>query len=316
MLAGSVQPIGFTSDSKKLITFAKDERIQVWNTTSGQLVTQEGPLGKDWADHRSAVSPDGKLLAKAVTNGVVELWNLETARLERSLKTGKSHGKFTRMAFSPFKRWLATTYDNSEGTNSDFGVQIYNLVTAQLERIFTNYFEVFVFSPDERLLAMVENDLATIQVFDLVDRRVFHRLSMPTKGPWPLDFSSDGKLLAAGMGDSSVLIWDVASGQRKHRTFGDGQRVASIAFSMEARTIATCNWDNVIKLWHVPTGREMLRFDNFHPGGFPIQFSPDGNLFALPGKLSTGQRIGGVELLRAPKFEEIAEAEKAKEKKK
>src|SRR5262249_36159365 len=94
MLAGSLRPIGFTRDGKKLITLATDERIQVWDPVRRQLVTAVGPLGKDWAEYRPAVSPDGKLLAKAVTNGMVELWNLETARLEHSFKTGKKCDKF------------------------------------------------------------------------------------------------------------------------------------------------------------------------------------------------------------------------------
>ena len=139
---------------------------------------------------------------------------------------------------------------------------------------------------------------------------------MPERGAPPLAFSSDAKLLAAAMGDGSVAIWDVASGQRKHWTIGDGQTAMCVAFSPDAKTIATCTWDNVVKLWHIQTGREILRFDNFNPGGFPAMFSPDGNSFALVGKLPPGQPGGGVELLRAPTFEEISEAEKAKGKRK
>src|SRR5262249_8236624 len=96
ILSATKRPIRLTSDSKKLVRLGQDGRIQVWDTASGQLVTQVGPLGRDWANDRPAVSADGKLLAKAVTNGVVELWNLETGRLERSIKTGRKHADFSR----------------------------------------------------------------------------------------------------------------------------------------------------------------------------------------------------------------------------
>jgi WD40 repeat protein len=111
------------------------------------------------------------------------------------------------------------------------------------------------------------------------------------------------------MADHYVPIWEVSSGQRKHLLKSDQSIVRYVAFSADSKTIATCNPDNIVKLWHVSTGREMLRFDNLSPGNEGVQFSPDGNYLALIGK-SSDHRPGEVELLRAPTFEEIAAAEK------
>src|SRR5439155_5883512 len=130
-------------------------------------------------------------------------------------------------------------YYNSEEGNSDSGVKIFNLATAQLEMILATDYEVFEFSPDERRFAVVEKDFSTVQIFDLIAQKVLHRLSTPTRGFWRPAFSPDGKLLAAGLGDSSVLIWDVASGQRKHLLMGDGQSAVWVAFSSDCKTLAT-----------------------------------------------------------------------------
>jgi RNA polymerase sigma factor (sigma-70 family) len=55
-----------------------------------------------------------------------------------------------------------------------------------------------------------------------------------------------------------------------------GGAVRSVAFSPDRRTLASVGEDGVIRLWEVPTGKELRHFD----GGFPLAFSPDGKTLA------------------------------------
>src|SRR5262249_39089237 len=151
------------------------------------------------------------------------------------------------------------------------------------EVIFTNAWDEFNFSADESKFGFLESNHTNIQIFDLANRKIWRRIQAPLFGNG-LAFSPDGRLLAAGVVDA-VQIWELPSGSRKH-LIPSGGGLFGVAFSADSKTLATYTYDNVAALWHVATGREMLRFENFNPGGHRVYFSPDGTYFAITGKAS------------------------------
>lgn len=87
-------------------------------------------------------------------------------------------------------------------------------------------------------------------------------------------FSADGKYLAAGTQGASgelpepgeVHVWDTTTGQRLH-TFktqpeieqgGDPSSVANLAFHPKGTRLAAAVSDGTVRLWELPSGREML----------------------------------------------------------
>ena len=66
--------------------------------------------------------------------------------------------------------------------------------------------------------------------------------------------SPDGSLLAVGVEDRSVRVWDVKSGKERRTLRGHRDLVNSIAFSPDGRRLVTGSYDKSVRVWDVATG--------------------------------------------------------------
>jgi WD40 repeat protein/uncharacterized caspase-like protein len=94
-------------------------------------------------------------------------------------------------------------------------------------------------------------------------------------------FAPDGKTVLSGSTDSTLKLWDVASGRLLRTLAGHSGTIKSVAFAPDGRTVVSGSEDNTLKLWDIATGR-LLRTIVVHsltgfPGVTSVAFAPDGN---------------------------------------
>jgi WD40 repeat protein len=80
-------------------------------------------------------------------------------------------------------------------------------------------------------------------------------------------------------------------------------KVYSVAFSPDGKTLATGCWDNTVKLWDASTGREMVALKGHTKGILSVTFSPDGKI------LATGSSDGTAKLWSVTTGKELASLE-------
>jgi WD40 repeat protein len=95
-------------------------------------------------------------------------------------------------------------------------------------------------------------------------------------------FSPDGRTLAAGDSDGTVIVWGLANPARPGHLLAAGAgSVSSVAFSPDGRTVAMGSFDGRVILWDLADLTRPRQFLEAHAGSvFSVVFSPDGRTLA------------------------------------
>jgi WD40 repeat protein len=177
------------------------------------------------------------------------------------------------------------------------------------------------FSPDGRLLATVS--FLGIRLWDTTTWRPAGPPLTSGQGRWEgVDFSPDGRTLAATTGEGRVELWDVST-RKIVRQLKDpavpmtgNPALSVVLYSPDGSVIAAGGQEeNHVTLWDAATGRVIGRPIVVKPpseGAQSVSFSPDSKRFAAPGvrgtvgiwEVATGRRVGKPMLIGGASVEE------------
>lgn len=197
----SISAIALSTNGQTLaVGGAKD--ITVLSTVDGEVI--KTVAGRQTAVSWLTFSRDGAFLAAADDAGTIELWNLATAKIEKTINAG---GKVTALRFAADGHTLAAATE-------DRSIAIWNLQTSLLQQRLQKHsgaINALAFSSDGQWLASGGDD-RTVIIWDLASGKSKRTLKGQDQAVTALAFSPDGTLVASAGGNASVIVWEVPKG--------------------------------------------------------------------------------------------------------
>ena len=179
--------------------------------------------------------------------------------------TGAVHS----MSFSSDGKTLASgAYDNM--------VKLWNVELGTNIAIFPGG-RSMSFSSDGTTLASAWKD--TVKLWDVTTQQVIATLSH-TSFVHSVSFSSNGGILASGLEDGTIKLWNIETKESITTLEGHTDRVHSVSFSADGTLLVSGSDDNRIKLWDIKTKENITTLEGHTAGFRSVVFSPDGRTLA------------------------------------
>jgi WD40 repeat protein/tRNA A-37 threonylcarbamoyl transferase component Bud32 len=293
----SCRPTHFalTPDGRSVLTASDRGELEWWDLVSRQK-TRTLPIAP--GQEALALSPDGRLAAVGTEEGI-QLIEVRTGDVTTAT------GGFTE---SPNWLWFSPDGASVASANVDGTVTLWDVASATRRHTLHGHADLVLqglFSPDGTTLYTVSGD-GTAIAWDLAGtrsiRRPFTFTGERDSGNYPGRFSPDGRLIAVGLEQQGIALWDTSDltpvGGPLMETGGE---VKALAFSPDGHTLAAAAVNGDVTVWDLAS--RSLRYEPIRtPSGFlaGLAFSPDGTMLVTSGytgvrlwDVATGASLGG-----------------------
>jgi WD40 repeat protein/energy-coupling factor transporter ATP-binding protein EcfA2 len=278
---GAINSISFRRDGKYIASGSDDKSIILWDLKNGNSITLKGHSNKVKS---VSYSPDGNRVASGSDDQTIKIWD----PMGSIVQNLEGHTDWiTSISYSPDGRMLASGSDDNsiilwKENNGKFKVFKRLLLNDRVKAV--------SFSPNGKSLASAGWD-GIIHIWDLngniikkskalenTSNKVM-KSTVSKKKLTSISFSSDGKTIAAGSLENSVILWSLKNNVIKEIN-KHPDRVMSISFSPNKNYLASASTDGTVKIWNIDASEDFdyADFNPNIPGVISTKFSPDGTL--------------------------------------
>jgi len=137
-------------------------------------------------------------------------------------------------------------------------------------------------SPQGQLIASISGgyqDSIIITLWRVTNGVLLHKLTGTAAAMIDsIVFSPDGQILAVGLWNGGIDLWQISDGSLLYTLKGHKDRVEALAFSSDGQFLASGGWtDDYIQVWQIIDGTLVTTIEESAAG---LAFSPDGELLA------------------------------------
>ena len=167
--------------------------------------------------------------------------------------------------------------DRDESTASPFGDWSSPRTSHPLHLPVLNYVEAAILASFVMIVVVFTCDPAR-------EPQVLPAWSSPTPHPQgsfrTVEFSPDGRMLATGGDDGSLVLSDMGMGVDMELASEQLARVISLAFSHDGSTLAAGHGDSTVSLWDLASGKKRATLTGHSGLVKGVAFSPDDKIMA------------------------------------
>ncbi|PZO20333.1 MAG: hypothetical protein DCF25_06805 [Leptolyngbya foveolarum] len=248
--------------------------LLVWDTQMGhRTATLSLHSGRIWS---VAVDARRKRIASASDDYTVRLWSTQTGQC---LTTLSGHSSWVRaVSFSHHGRYLASAGD-------DCTIRIWNTVSGVCSTVLEGskyWIRSVAFDPRNSRYLVSGGDAQVVRHWSRKENR-FEPLAHHEHRICSVVYSSDGRWIASGSDDATVIVWDVRKQEVLHHFKQPSLGIKSVAFSPNGRYLAAGGEDQIVFVWDLDSPKPNEKCLKLRPydytglaGGIrSVVFSPD-----------------------------------------
>ncbi|KAB5590977.1 Vegetative incompatibility protein HET-E-1 [Ceratobasidium theobromae] len=270
----SVNSVAYSPDGTRIISGADDFTIRVWDAFTGELVLS--PLeGHTKRVSSVAFSPDGKHIISGSGDNTIRVWDAHKGTLSIGPLEGHTDS-ISSVAHSSDGAFIASG-------SRDATIRVWKACDGTLAagpfEGHTGGVKCVAFSPDQAHVISTSED-QSVRIWNISDGQsmssatplIANEISHPVSS---LDYSPNGKLIACGLSDGTILVLSALDGSFVISPFeGRGAPVFSLGFSPDSSRIVSCP---PICVWDVHDRTPVVdSFEGHEALITSVAFSPDG----------------------------------------
>jgi WD40 repeat protein len=274
---GGITKLAFTPDGQFLISVSySDYSLRVWDlSTGGEIASGRTPNRV----RGMVVPPDGGNIYTADAYNNITRWPLEKGRLGEQEVLEKNGGD--SLSLNPAHSLIAAT-------GFQRPIRLWDLGRRQTIR-------AFGIKPDRRVLRFSPSGHVLVaggtgNTYSVWDTEKWQEKNFSIRRVGKdseitsIDISADGKYMATGHNDSSIVIFDFKKKEELHNFFVTDASTHEVKFSPDNRLLATAQQNHRVYLWQVKTAAQLAVLDRHGGAVTCLAFSPDGSLLATGGE--------------------------------
>jgi WD40 repeat protein len=271
---GTVRCVAFTPDGKQILSGGNDHKLNLWNLSTGQIEH----TFSDFKDNLLGVevSLDGKWLATTSHRDGVKLWNF--AQLDKPVHEYPSNQHLiSQVPISPDSHLLLIP-----------SIALVDVPSGKLILTFSdylNYVECAAISPDGRWMASTTFSLS-INLLPFQnpagpeqEHQITSLMAQFNDDDYAKREAASKKLAALGLAALPQLRANLQSPSAEVRIrcrslidrlanadfgvklVGHAMQTHWVTFSPDSKTLASGDWDGIVKLWDVATAKEIVTLE-------------------------------------------------------